>query len=220
MKQVDVIQQMMKAGLLACLPGDMPLQSIIQAGDARPAAPVIGVEVQFQDGEGGKLIADLTRRAGSHLVVGAGNVDTITMAEQALQAGAHFISSPRLNFELMSYCSTRHVFYIPGVISVLAAQAVQQSGGRFVRLRTGGDNGPDFMQAMKQAIPGIHVLVSGCFTHNEVGDYARSGAFAVLLEDALYTTNHAQPVADIIKRARVYQTVWDEGMRNRNGFCH
>ena len=211
----EIITQIQKAGIFAILPGDIPLQTITEIGDALLASPVLGVEVQLRNKQGEQLIADLKQRARAHMVVGAGDVQTIAEADASIQAGAQFISSQRLDFELMSYCKEQNVLYLPGVISVLAAQAVQQAGGNMVRLRTGGTGGPDFVAAMRQAIPGLHVIVTGDISAQKIGDYAQSGADAVLVDDVLFT-GASQTMADLITKARMLQKVWDAGLGRRS----
>ncbi len=205
----EIITRMQKAGIFAVLPGDSPLQMITEVADALLASPVLGVEVQLRGRQGVQLIADLRQRARENMVVGAGDVATTAVADAAIQAGAQFISSQRLDFELMSFCKEQDVLYLPGVISVLAAQAVQQAGGSIVRLRTGGAGGPDFVSAMRQAVPGLRVIVTGDISPQNAGDYAQSGADAVLVDDALFTG--ALRPADLITRARRLQKAWDAG---------
>ncbi len=207
----ETITRMQSAGIFAILPGDSPLQTITEIADALLASPILGVEVQLRNKQGVQLIADLRQRARENMVVGAGDVETTAVADAAIQAGAQFISSQRLDFELMSFCKEQDVLYLPGVISVLAAQAVQQAGGSIVRLRTGGAGGPDFVAAMRQVIPGLRVIVAGDISIQNAGDYAQSGADAVLVDDALFT-GAAQVPADLITRARRLQKAWDAGL--------
>lgn len=207
----QIIHIIQKSGILAILPGDMPLQRITEMGDALLASPVVGVEVQLRKKQGFPLIVDLKQRAQKNMVVGAGDVETIADATTAIKAGAQFISSQRLDFELLSFCRERDILYLPGVISLLAAQAVQQSGGSIVRLRTGGASGPDFVAAMREAIPGLHIIATGDISVQNIGDYAKSGVDAVLVDDALFT-NTEQAMADVITNARTLQKAWDAGL--------
>lgn len=207
----EIIQFIQKAGMLAILPGDLPLQSIVEVSDALLAAPVLGVEVQLRNEQSIQFIADLKQRAQQNMVVGAGDVETSAQAAAAVQAGAQFVSSPRLDFELMSFCKEQNILYLPGVISLMAAQAVQQSGGDVVRLRTGGAGGPAFVAAIREAIPGLHVMATGDVSAQNIGDYAQSGADAVLVGDALFA-GAGQKMADVIKNARALQKDWDAGL--------
>ncbi|MCP5097744.1 MAG: hypothetical protein GY943_19530, partial [Chloroflexi bacterium] len=101
-KQQQIIKQIKMAGIIASLPGDMPLQSILQVADALLAAPVLGVEVSMQDEQGVQIIADLAKRADGKMVIGAEGVETAVQAQSALDAGAEYISSSRLDFDLMA----------------------------------------------------------------------------------------------------------------------
>lgn len=206
----EIVTRIKQAGVLAKLPGDLPLQSILQVGDALLAAPVLGVEIAWHEATDPRLVLDLSRRAGGNMLVGVGGVETAVATEALIAAGAQFIASPRVDFELMAFCAEREVLYLPSVISILAAQSVQQAGGHCVRLRTGGPAGPGFVATVHEALPDISLLVTGDVNITNVGRYAHAGADAVLIGDALFA-GPQQTMADVISRARALQQAWDEG---------
>ena len=209
-----IIKLIKQAGIIAVLPGDIPLQIITEMGDALLASPVVAVEVQLDNGNGTQMIADLRQRAHKNMIIGAGHVESLTTAQNTIAAGAQIISSDRLDFEVMTFCKEHDVLYVPGVISVLAAQAVWQAGGNIVRLRTGGPHGPDYVSAMQQAIPGLQVLVSGDISTDQVALYAKAGADGIFVEHDLYA-GEAQPLANLISKARLLQKEWDAGLSQR-----
>ncbi|MCP5099453.1 MAG: hypothetical protein GY943_28190, partial [Chloroflexi bacterium] len=135
-------------------------------------------------------------------------------AQSALDAGAEYISSSRLDFDLMAFCGKQDVLYIPTVIGMLAAQAMQQAGGTFVRLRTGGSDGSAYVTRMQEVIPGMQLLVTGDIGLENIGDYAKSGADAVVIGDALVAQSD-QPMAALISRARKLQKAWRGGRQKR-----
>ncbi|MCA9924717.1 MAG: hypothetical protein KC421_20215 [Anaerolineales bacterium] len=214
MNREEANLRMLRGGILAALPGELPLQLIVQVGDALLAAPLLGVEVPWQNGRNEELIADLTKRARSNMLVGVGGIESVAEAANALRMGTHFVTSHRFSAELMAFSVEKDVLYIPGVMSGMAAHLVQQSGGRFVWLHTGGPGGPDFVASMRQTLPGLEVIVTGDIPDEQIGAYAQCGATAVLLQNGLYT-GVAQSSAGLIKRVRNLQKVWDNGTRLR-----
>ena len=207
MDAIEVLKRIKEAGIIATLPGDLPLQSILPVGDALMAAPVQAVEVE--DGRNAAtIIADLSQRAGRHMLVGAGLVTTAVQTEIVIGAGAQFVTSPRLNEMVMACCRARAVLYVPGVISVLAAQAAYQSGCRLIRLRTGGPAGPDYVNTVRTALPELSVVVAADITAANVGHYVRAGAVAVVVSQALFT-GPDQPMSEVINNARRLLKAWE-----------
>lgn len=204
---MEVTRRIKEAGIIAMLPGDLPLQSILPVGDALLAAPLQAVEVE--DGDNATtIIADLRRRAGNHMLVGAGHITTAPQLEMVIAAGAQFVTSPRFNETVMVHCRTREVLYVPSVISVLAAQAAYQAGCRLIRLRTGGPAGPDYVNAVRTALPELSVVVAADITTANVGHYIRAGAVAVVVGKALFA-GPDQPMTEVISNARRLQKAWE-----------
>ncbi len=207
----EVINRIRRAGVLATVLGNLPLQEVLHMGDALLAAPVVGVEVLFQNGAGEALLADLVRRANGQMVVGAGGVETAVIAQSAITAGAQFISSPRLDFEIMADCKEQDVLYLPTVIGLMAAQAVQQAGGDFILLRTGGEGGPDYVAHVLKTIPSLNIVVTGDIDTRNIGRYAKVGVTAVISSNNIAAEN--QTMANIISQARKLQKAWDRAKR-------
>lgn len=207
MGTAEVFNRIKEAGIIAMLPGDLPLQTILPVGDALLAAPVQAVEVE--DGHyASTVIADLCRRAGPHMLVGAGRVTTAVQAEAVIAAGAQFVASTQLNEAVMDCCGVRAVLYVPGVISVLAAQAAYQAGCRLIRLRTGGPTGPDYVNVVRTALPELGVVVAADITVANVGHYMRAGAMALVVGEALFA-GPDQPMSEVINNARQLQKAWE-----------
>lgn len=212
MKQTALLQHIMRGGVVATLPGDLPLANSTAVADALLASPVLTAVVQPHDGTA-QVIADLRQRAGSNMLVGAGDVETAVQLDAALDAGAQFIMASRLNFELLAHCMARKIIYIPTVISIMAANSAYQAGAKMVVMRTGGPQGAEFVQTLLKALPTLHVAVANDYTPTEVTQYAQAGA-AALITDTIYGGSE-QPMADLITRARTLQRAWDSGTRQR-----
>lgn len=199
------------AGIIAALPGDLPLQRVTALADALLASPVLALAVEHKgDLEGTTaVIGDARERAGTEMVVGAAEISTMAEMEACLAAGAQFISSPRFDADLQARCEAEPVAYLPSVISLFAVQAAQEAGCRLVRVVTGGANGADYVHTLREALPGSILIVAGPITPEQVAGYVHAGAAALMPGSALFT-GPAQPMADLITRARRLQQVWDE----------
>lgn len=207
------VERIKQANIVALLPGDLPHQAIISVADALLAAPVLAAEVYMagadDDRHAHTVISDLRQRAGVHMLVGAGGVETTGQAIAAIAAGAQFIASTRLETDVLAYCREQDVLYLPGVISLFAAQAAETAGCPLIRLTTGGADGPRYVATVRESVPGVGVVVTGHIAVEEVGAYAQAGALALMAAETLFT-GPDQPMADLIIRARILQRAWGQ----------
>ena len=194
------------AGIIARLPGNVPLQTITPLTDSLLASPIQAVEVVYHEPTTLEFIRDLAQRGQGDLVIGVSTVDTAVSVTSIFAAGADYITSPFDN-ELQKKCLAESTPYIPGIISVLAAQAVFQKGFNKMQLRTGGPTGPDFVSAIRDVIPGVALLVDGDITEDNIADYAQAGATAVIVGTSIFE-HPDQSMANIITRARILQKAW------------
>ncbi len=212
----QTLNQLRQGGIVAQLPGDLSLPYSLSVADAMLAAPVLAVEVQMMGAESGTLITDLCRRADGNMLVGVNGVETGEALQTAVSAGAQFLSSPTFDLQMAQYCQNHQVVYIPGVISIMAAQLAANAGSRLIRLRTGGDGGPAFVQHLQDAFPELGVLVAVIddtdLTYAQA--YARMGAVALLAGSSLFAGTH-QSMAEMIANARQYRQAWEAGRAER-----
>lgn len=215
-EQARMVRRLEQAGILAGLPGDLPLPSSLHVLDALLAAPVLGVMVQGTavPADAARLITDLRQRGRENWLVGVDGVETAVAADAFIDAGAQIVTSPRLDLALMAHCLARGVFYLPGVISLLAAQAAQQAGCAMVQLRTGGPSGPDYVKQVRKLIPELPLLVTGDVSPLSASAYAAADASAALVGAPLYA-GPQQTMAEIITNARQLQRAWEEGCQQR-----
>lgn len=207
MKANPFAAQLKNVGLIASLPGDVPLQQAIVLADALLAAPVLAVEVVLSGANALPLIADLRTRAGDKLLVGAAEVDTAVQVAEAAAAGAHYISSTGWRPSLLDACQEHEVAYVPGIISTLGAATAFVQGCPAVRLHTGGPQGPDFVRTIHTIQPQLVLLLEVDAAPESIGPYAQAGADGVFVRQALYQ-GEQQTMADLISRARAWQKGW------------
>ena len=120
------------------MPGDLPLSTILPIADALLASPILAVDVAYGGAELPQLLHDLRERAGDKLLIGVSGVETAVQLQTLQSSPIDYISSIRLDDELLTSCRAQGIGYLPGVISVWAAQAAQQKACSTIRLRTGG----------------------------------------------------------------------------------
>ncbi len=201
---IDFIQ---RAGIIARLPGDLPLADITPLADALLASPIEAVELVWSADTAVSLAADLRERSNGRLLLGAFGLETGEQAAEAALAGVHYISCERFCPDVLLACREHDLLYVPGIISIMAAQRAWQKGIQAIRLRTGGPDGPGFAEAVVEFMPELAIIVDADVQADNVGAYAETGAAAVIAGSSLFASAE-QTMADIITRARVLQSGW------------
>lgn len=102
--------------------GLMPVVSKVAVDDSEKLAKALveggipAAEITFRM-EGADEVISRIRKAYPDMIVGAGTVTSVEIAEKAIQAGAQFIVSPGLNPDVVRYVQSQGVDMIPGVIT-------------------------------------------------------------------------------------------------------
>ncbi len=202
----SIFEQFKQAGVGAVLPGDLPLRSIVTVGDALLASPVTAVEVHAGI-HSQNIIQDLRQRARENMLVGVGGVAEIAEIDEAVEAGAQFVTSAQLRPSLITYCQQLNIPFIPGVISLFAVRTAVASGCSVVRLATGGSVGAQFVESILSVTPNCHIIVAGNIEPDEVAAYKEAGVLSLFASETLFQSVD-QTMSDIISRARALQSEW------------
>lgn len=205
--EVTIIEKLKEAGIVVALPGDLPLATIIPIADALLASPILAVDIAFGGTEPPQLLHDLRQRAGDKLLIGVSGVETAVQLQSLLDSPIDYISSPRLDDALLASCQNGDIAYLPGVISVWAAQAAQQKGCSSIRLRTGGPGGADYVRAIRDVQPELGLIVETEMHPGDVGRYRQAGAVALVVGAPLFN-GPTQTMADLITQARAFIQAW------------
>lgn len=209
MTDIQTLTKLKQAGIIVALSGDLPLAKIIPIADALLASPILAVDVAFGGPEMPQLLHDLRRRAGDKMLIGVSGVETAAQLQTLHHSQIDYISSSRLDDDLLAACRAKGLAYLPGIISVWAAQAAATQNCTAVRLRTGGPAGADYVQAIQQVQPDLTFVVEVELMPDEVASYRQAGADALLIGQPLFTGAN-QTMADLITQARAFTQVWQQ----------
>jgi 2-dehydro-3-deoxyphosphogluconate aldolase/(4S)-4-hydroxy-2-oxoglutarate aldolase len=114
------------------------------------------------------------------MVVGVGTVLDETMACQAIDAGARFITSPGFIPEVVAFAKEAEVVVLPGALTPTEIIAAWKAGSDFVKIfPTGHIGGPQYVRALKVPLPQIPLIVSGGVNQTTVVDFILAGATAI-----------------------------------------
>lgn len=208
----QAIIRLKKAGLIALLQGDFPLQEIIEIGDALLAAPVLALEIDLHSRHALEAITELDHRAGPHMLIGAGGVNTVKQAEVALRAGAQFTASATFASAVVAYSQTRDWLHLPGISSLIEAQQAAATGCRLVKLISFNE-GTTLLQTCRETFKGIDFIATGEISLDNIDDYAQAGAVAVMVGRWLIPEPY-RSMAEIISAARALLAAWAQAQQS------
>lgn len=116
----------------------------------------------------------------SKLVVGAGTVLDLEAAQECLDAGAAFLTSPGLDLQLVEFATKKEVVVFPGALTPSEVMAAWRAGSDFVKVYPCSLlGGPTYIKALKTPFPNTLLIASGGVNQQNTADFIHAGAAAV-----------------------------------------
>jgi len=137
------------------------------------------VELTMTVPNANELIVHL-RKKHPQMVVGAGTVLDIETARACLAAGAHFITSPGLDLEVVEFTIKAGVIAMPGVMTSSEIMEAVKAGADFVKIFPCSQiGGVDYLRALKAPFPKVSFIAAGGVNQQTAGKYLAASAKAV-----------------------------------------
>lgn len=102
--------------------------------DAMMAGGVTVVEVTMTVPNAVALLRDLKQKYGSSLLLGSGTVTDAAQAEATIEAGAEFVVSPSLHFDVIARTKELGKVSIPGALTPTEVITAWRAGADFVKI--------------------------------------------------------------------------------------
>jgi 2-dehydro-3-deoxyphosphogluconate aldolase/(4S)-4-hydroxy-2-oxoglutarate aldolase len=114
------------------------------------------------------------------VMVGAGTVLDIEMARQCIGAGAHFITAPGFDREIVEFTAKQNIAVLPGAETPTEVLSAWRAGGDFVKVFPCAlVGGAKYIKALSTALPQIPLVAAGGVTQQTALDYMLAGATAL-----------------------------------------
>jgi 2-dehydro-3-deoxyphosphogluconate aldolase / (4S)-4-hydroxy-2-oxoglutarate aldolase len=165
--------------------GILPAIRVASAENARFAAETVAqagipiVEITTTTPGAIEVIADLVRSS-PQVIVGAGTILDAETARACLKAGAHFLTSPGLDPEIVQFARKENVLMMAGALTPTEVVAAYKAGSDFVKVfpcaQVGGDS---YIKALKAPFPQIPLIAAGGVNQQTAGAFILAGASAV-----------------------------------------
>src|SRR5579863_4615253 len=165
--------------------GIIPAVRLASGEDARFAAEAIYssgipiVEVTMTTPGAVAVITQLAKQ-NSALIVGAGTVLDAETAQQCLDAGAAFLTTPGLDLEIVDFAVKHGTVVFPGAMTPGEVMAAKKAGADFVKIFPCAQlGGPSYIRALKAPFPKVALIASGGVNQENAADFIRAGAVAL-----------------------------------------
>ena len=179
--------------------------SALKAAGAAIAGGIRLIEIRMSSPGAIRVISDLRREHGDAIIVGAGDVVTVEMADRAVKGGAQFIVSPHTDEGILAICRERGLLGIAGALTPSEVMRAWHLGVPIVSISPAGPFGGDaYIRMLTESFEETRVMPSGGVSAENLRDHLRAGAFAVTIGAGLFSAADVQSgnFARITERAR------------------
>jgi 2-dehydro-3-deoxyphosphogluconate aldolase/(4S)-4-hydroxy-2-oxoglutarate aldolase len=166
--------------------GIIPAVRLYSAEDAMFAAETICesgipiVEVTMTVPGAVKVISELAKLYSGTLIVGAGTVFDVATAQQCLDAGAAFLTTPGPDLEIVNFAVKHGTVVFPGACTPGEVMAMWRAGSDFVKIfPCSAMGGAGYIQALKAPFKQVPLIASGGVDQETAVDFIRAGAIAL-----------------------------------------
>lgn len=127
------------------------------------------------------------------MIVGAGTVLDVTMAQKCVDAGAQFLTAPGFDCDIVSFATKHDVPVIPGALTPTEVVTAWRSGADFVKVFPCGQVGADsYIKALTRSLPQIPLIAAGGVNQQNAEAFILAGATAIGVGTQLIPTEAIQ----------------------------
>ena len=120
-------------------------------------------------------IRQIKEAMGEKMLVGAGTVTSVELAELAYEAGAQFIVSPDINEEVIRRTKELGMLSMPGALTPTEVLSAYKAGADFVKVFPAGPLGSSYVKAIKAPLSHIKFLAVGGIDETNMQEYLDAG---------------------------------------------
>ena len=165
--------------------GIVPAVKVSSAEDAHFAADCVNkggipiVEITLTVPEAVALISHLVHHH-KKIVVGAGTVLNTEMAQQSIDAGANFLTSPSLDTRIVEFAARAEIAVLPGALTPTEVVTAWNAGADFIKVFPCAEIGGErYIRALKASLPQIPLIAAGGITQQTATSFILAGADAI-----------------------------------------
>ncbi|MFO7633484.1 MAG: bifunctional 4-hydroxy-2-oxoglutarate aldolase/2-dehydro-3-deoxy-phosphogluconate aldolase, partial [Caldilinea sp.] len=189
-----------------------PLDVMVEVGDALHAAPLPALLISLGSVQPWSIVAELHHRYGRSMVIGAGPIRDDAQMMAAIDAGAQFVMSGGYDAEIGEVCRRQGVLYVPCIHDAAHVRCALDADWRMVAFFPARRLGSETLATLVRRFPSVRVIAAGGMNGENLGDYARAGAAAVLVRGVLGARTKWR-MNEVIVQMRRLRAAWDAASR-------
>jgi len=174
----DPFARVGQAGLIAVIRAANPAEAVRAAG-ALLAGGIPAIELTFSTPGAVEALAEVRRRFGDEVLVGAGTIREPAQAEAGARAGAAFLVSAHLRHDILAAMIATGLPVAPGVFTPSEVAQALDAGARAVKLFPASTGGPGHLRALRGPFPGLRAIPTGGIGLDDLPAWFDAGALAV-----------------------------------------
>lgn len=161
------------------------------------------VEVSLTTPRAVDMIAKLARDTPA---IGAGTVLTMDEVERVADAGAGFVVSPVLDFEVVAAARRRGLMTVPAAFTPTEMVSAVRAGADLVKVFPASRWSPAAIADVLTALPDLPLVPTGGIGLADARDWIRAGAVAVGMGSALHgvSADQVQDLLDALEAAATH----------------
>src|SRR5215472_194614 len=114
------------------------------------------------------------------MVVGAGTVLDLGMAQKCVDAGAQFLTAPGFDCAIVEFAAKHDIPSMPGALTPTEVVTAWRSGADFVKVFPCGQVGADsYIRALTRSLPQIPLVAAGGVNQQNAEAFILAGATAI-----------------------------------------
>lgn len=149
---------------------------LVEVAKALADGGVTVMEITFSVPNALEVIRQVRQALGDRILLGAGTVLDPETARAAILAGAEFIVSPTLNFDVIRLCHRYDKLVMPGAFTPTEILAAWDAGADIVKVFPADVVGSAFFKALRGPLPQVRVMPTGGVDLNTAADFLKAGA--------------------------------------------
>ena len=183
---MDLTSCLTRCPLVAILRGIRPDEAVPITGALETAGFAI-VEVPLNSPDPMTSIANLVRRFGERMLIGAGTVMTEAQVAAIAAAGGRLIVTPHADARIVRAARQHGLIAIPGCFTPAEAFAMLEAGAEALKLFPAEGASPAMLRAIRAVLPpGTRVLPVGGIDASNMTAWRAAGAAGFGIGSAIY----------------------------------
>lgn len=174
----ELLNLLLEHKIVAIIRG-LPREQGIPAADALADGGIKFLEVTLNTDGALEMISQLRERFEGRMRIGAGTVLDLSMAKEAVAAGAEYLISPNLDEEVLAYGLERGIEVWPGTMTPTEIVRAWKRGASAVKLFPMASLGIGYLKEIRAPLNHIPMIATGGVNMQNIRAMFEAGAAAV-----------------------------------------